>query len=802
MPIRAATILLAALSFAMLSPVRAADPLPGTQLLTVDKPLDVLMVEGIDRFCLKEIEKAREQRESLWKRDYSSLEAYEKSIAPYREKFRTIIGAVDPRVPAKGLEFISTTTQDSLVATAADGSYTVHAVRWPVLDGVTAEGLFLKPKAPAVARVVALPDADWTPEMICGLAKHDTQYASMLAVAGCEVLVPTLINREDTFSGNADLNRFTNQTHREWVYRSAFEMGRHVIGYEVQKVLAAVDQFSFRNEQDGKTLPIAVVGVSEGGLLALYSAALDTRIKGAVVAGYFDQRDKVWQEPIYRNVWGLLREFGDADIASMIAPRFLFIEHSPQIPESAGPPEPKPGRGGAAPGSIRRPDRKSVDVEIDRANDHWNKLELATRSAVDFTLLIGNEDSDKSPPLNYDYYRNLFPRIGVAEKDYKGRVPDNYEKLLVSTDQRKNFSPQDRQQRQVKELIDFTQKLLRNSFKTRDKLFAQADRSSVEKYVASSDKLREQVYQELIGKLPDPTMPPNPRTRKVLEEKEYTGYEVVLDTYPDVIAAGILLLPTDLKPGEKRPVVVCQHGLEGVPMDTISGPGSEGHKYYKGFAAELAKRGFITYAPQNLYRGKDLFRTLQRKSNPLGRSLFTYIIPQHLVTLRWLSTLPNVDANRLAFYGLSYGGKTAVRVPPMLPPSTNLRDPFVEPGYCLSICSADYNEWVSKNASTDLPFSYVFTNEYEIFEWNMGHVANYAELSMLMTPRPFMVERGHDDGVGIDEWVAFEYAKVRRHYNKLGLGDKTEIEFFNGPHTINGQATYEFLHRHLNWPKR
>ena len=259
---------------------------PGTQPLTIDKPLDVFMIEGLDRFCLKEIEKAREQRESLWKRDYSSLEAYEKSIAPYREKFRTIIGAVDPRLPAKGLEFISSTIDDSLVATAADGSYSVYSVRWPVLDGVTAEGLFLKPKGPAVARVIALPDADWTPEMIVGLAPGvdpASHFAAHLAAFGCEVLVPTLINRDDTFSGSPELNRYTNQTHREWVYRSAFEMGRHVIGYEVQKVMAAVDQFTFRNEADGKKLPIAVMGVSEGGLLALYSAAIDTRIDGAVV---------------------------------------------------------------------------------------------------------------------------------------------------------------------------------------------------------------------------------------------------------------------------------------------------------------------------------------------------------------------------------------------------------------------------------------------------------------------------------------------------------------------------------------
>ena len=43
-----------------------------------------------------------------------------------------------------------------------------------------------------------------------------------------------------------------------------------------------------------------------------------------------------------------------------------------------------------------------------------------------------------------------------------------------------------------------------------------------------------------------------------------------------------------------------------------------------------------------------------------------------------------------------------------------------------------------------------------------------------------MVERGHDDGVAPDQWVAYEYAKIRRMYDKLGIGARTEIEFFNG----------------------
>src|SRR3569833_1337891 len=123
------------------------------------------------------------------------------------------------------------------------------------------------------------------------------------------------------------------------------------------------------------------------------------------------------------------------------------------------------------------------------------------------------------------------------------------------------------------------------------------------------------------------------------------------------------------------------------------------------------------------------------------------------------------------------------------------------PGYCLSICSGDFNEWDAKNASVDYPGSYVFSGEYELPEFNLGHTFNYAEMAALIAPRPFMVERGHNDGVAPDEWVAYEYAKVRRWYAFLGIPERTTIEFFNGPHTINGMGTFEFLHRQLNWPK-
>ena len=49
-----------------------------------------------------------------------------------------------------------------------------------------------------------------------------------------------------------------------------------------------------------------------------------------------------------------------------------------------------------------------------------------------------------------------------------------------------------------------------------------------------------------------------------------------------------------------------------------------------------------------------------------------------------------------------------------------MRIPPLVKDYCLSICSADFNEWVWKNASSRSPYSYLWSGEYEIFEFDLG----------------------------------------------------------------------------------
>lgn len=744
-----------------------------TSPLTVEGDIAAQMVEGIDRFLLKQIQQAKTDRGAFWNYDTSSVEAFEKSIQPNRDRLAHILGVRDKRVTPQTPQNVGTLDDPTVIAEC--DAFRVYRIRWPVLTdpaptasnltSINGEGLLLVPKGTIVANVVALPDAQQTSEQIVGLTEGvpvGSQFARRLAERGCRVVVPMLINRE-----LSKRNGRANLTNREYLYRPAFELGRHIIGYELQKILAVLDWFEVSVSL--KHLPTGVIGYGEGGLLALYASALDTHIDTACVSGAFGPRENSWNEPLDRNVFGQLREFGAAELAIMIQPRKLLVEAS-NWPAVTLPSE------GGAPAILATPPQQAVRKEY-----------AAVEAFAD--TFIATEDARGNVVARFDV-GNSFCGSGTLDVFLALMKIQEVEKKRNDIPQRLNCRVDlstysaTRHVRQMQEIDRHNQALLRESPFVRKDFFKNLDTSSIEKFENSAEAYRKIFREEVIGEFDMPLLPFNARSRKTWDNKKWTGHEVMLDVFPDVFAYGVLLVPNDLQPGEKRPVVVCQHGLEGRPTDTFL----DDHRAYHDFAAKLCEQGFITFAPQNCYIFKDRFRTLQRKANPIGKTLFSVIVPQHQQIVNWLKSQPNVDADRIAFYGLSYGGKSAMRIPALVT------------DYCLSICSADFNEWVHKNASTRDNFSYVWTGEYEIFEWDLGSTFNYSDMAALICPRPFMVERGHFDGVGTDEWVAYEYAKVRNLYAaKLGIGQRTEIEWFVGPHTINGKGTYDFLRRHLNW---
>ena len=48
-----------------------------------------------------------------------------------------------------------------------------------------------------------------------------------------------------------------------------------------------------------------------------------------MVSGYVGPREEVHNEPIYRNIWSQLREFGDGEVVRLIVPRALIVDAAP-----------------------------------------------------------------------------------------------------------------------------------------------------------------------------------------------------------------------------------------------------------------------------------------------------------------------------------------------------------------------------------------------------------------------------------------------------------------------------------------
>ena len=751
------------------------ETLPDTQPLIATDDQGAGMEAGIERYLDRALREAAEARAARWQPDVHSRELYEQSVQPNRERLMKIIGLVDQRVaPCMHLEVTVPLGECDGAVGCAPG-YRILPVRWEVLPGVDAAGLLLAPESEPVADVIALPDAGQTPEQLAGLCEGippEAQYARRLAECGCQVLIPVVTDRDCDLSlvGGAP----TVHPHREFIYRAAFELGRHIIGYEVQKVLAAVDWF-VSTPGAGKA-PVGVIGWGEGGLLALYAAAIDTRIAGAGVSGYFGPRENLWSEPLDRNVFGLLNEFGDAELASLVAPRGLVIE-------ACGHPEfevrdcaPEPAR--RTPGELSTPALSQVQSEVRRA-------QARTADLAGKPIVLVESGEGKGLPGSEAMLQAFLGAMDVQSEPVPSA--EQPERLGAQID------PSSRRERQFNQLVEHTQHVMRECEFVRREYWAGADTTDLGTWEASCGTYRQRLWEDLIGKLPEPVADLNVRSTLIYDQPKYVGYEVEFDVYDEVVAQGILLVPKECTPAEPRPVVVCQHGLGGTSR-SVADPEANPAAYHR-YACQLAERGFVTYAPQNPYtgdrpfRGTHAFRLLQRKANPLGLTLYSFIVRQHQQTLKWLAALPFVDPERIAFYGLSYGGKVALRIPALLSE------------YCLSICSGDFNEWIWKNVSARHRHSYLTGHEFEMAEFDLGNTFNHAEMSWLIAPRPFMVERGHRDGCAPSEWVGYEYARTKMRYDQLGIGERTEIEWFDGPHEIHAEGTFDFLHRHLKWPK-
>jgi dienelactone hydrolase len=107
----------------------------------------------------------------------------------------------------------------------------------------------------------------------------------------------------------------------------ALLLGETMVGWRVWDVMRTLDYIATRGELDASR--VGCVGISGGGTATLFAAALEPRIRAAMVSGYLNTfRDSVGSlaHCIDNYVPGILNWGEMYDVAGLIAPRPLFVE--------------------------------------------------------------------------------------------------------------------------------------------------------------------------------------------------------------------------------------------------------------------------------------------------------------------------------------------------------------------------------------------------------------------------------------------------------------------------------------------
>ncbi|OIO94258.1 MAG: hypothetical protein AUJ92_10495 [Armatimonadetes bacterium CG2_30_59_28] len=250
---------------------------------------------------------------TAWNRDYSSLPAYETSVALNREAWRDVLGRFD----GDGVASPEVTTRPF-----HDGEdYCAEWVDFEFLPGVVSRAVVALPKS-----VEGIP-----PVIVCqhGIGSspfHVFGYIDSQGLYGAYA-IPLL---EAGFAVVAPVNR-TAVPGRNRLERLAHLNGVTLVGLECFKLEKLIDYLNTRDDMDASRLGMS--GLSLGGLATLlFTPAID-RIKAACSAAWFNHRKKkmVVPDPRYSCfletteehafIPGWLPDFSDSDLVSLICPR-------------------------------------------------------------------------------------------------------------------------------------------------------------------------------------------------------------------------------------------------------------------------------------------------------------------------------------------------------------------------------------------------------------------------------------------------------------------------------------------------
>lgn len=708
--------------------------------------IDQSQYNQVRGYFLKQIAATPAKREKLWQPDFSSPRAYESSVSEHRQHLRKMLGLVEVS-PQKA----------EVRVLAESGGVRIEEVKIALDGDFGAQALVFLPRgSERKAAVIAIPSADQSAEDFAGIAEGmvTAGWLRELLGRGVAVAIPEMVERR---ADHPLCLQAGGHDRRRMLWRLGFIVGRTLVGMEVQQVVALGDYLAAQPEIDGKR--IGVWGEGQGGMTALYAAAMDERLAGATVQDYFQQREESWKEPIDRVLYGQLNEFGDAEVAALIAPRPLTVvtQWGPDGFESVR-------------AEVKRARRfyRGLGAE-DKLVAREEASGAAEASAGEAASMLGGEREGNLPEVTFRVSRKQI--LEMRNGHFEG-------------------------------LYRYAQRLCAESDSVRTnywKLAATPAQARPEKVA----KLRKNLA-DLMGVIPGGDIQLHPRTLLIGETDKFLAYEVVLDTVPGVEAYGQLLVPRSVagQAGKRLPAVVCQHGFGGAPK-YVTGVGENvetNDHFYHRFGERLAERGYVVFAPYLTVPADpapapgndraDLVNPIVREAASLGMMRTSMELAKLHRIVDFLQSLPFVNEQRIGYYGLSYGGYSAIWMPPL------------EPRLRFTIISGHFNDQRSKlTAYGDTGHLWSLPDE-DFYNWNLLNRFTHTELIAAMWPRPVAIEWGLDDGTTTPEWHKLAWEDLKAKFvDPWNMVDKVVDEDYVGVHTIHGIATVFFIDRWLR-PER
>ena len=274
-------------------------------------------LEGINNY----IERKNSECKNI-RRAYMSPEDMKKNQEAYRTEFMKMIGITDL--------LANKDVQVHMEYVGSDDVCKVHRLVVYVTPEIPFYSLVLIPHdvQEPMPLMIAQHGGGGTPELCSDMyGKNNYKHMVQRALArGMAVLAPQLLlwSREELETQRAHAIPFD----RRQLDVNFKRFGESITAMELCGIIRSLDYVSNLEAIDEER--ISMIGLSYGGYYTLFTTALDKRIKGAYVAGVFNDRDKYnWPDWCYKSS-ALL--FQDAEVAALCAPRKLYVQVGKEDP--------------------------------------------------------------------------------------------------------------------------------------------------------------------------------------------------------------------------------------------------------------------------------------------------------------------------------------------------------------------------------------------------------------------------------------------------------------------------------------